>query len=84
MLLPMGFFMGLAFPLGLRAAARHPELVPWLWGVNGAASVLCSVLAMVVALGAGISAAFWAGALCYVAAFAMYALASREPLGNAP
>jgi SAM-dependent methyltransferase len=78
MLLPMGFFMGLPFPLGLRAADKNPALVPWLWGINGAASVLCSVLAMVVALGAGISAAFWSGVLCYCLAFAMYALASRR------
>src|SRR6185312_15800538 len=44
MLLPMGFVMGLPFPLGLRGAAKRSGLVPWLWGVNGAASVLCSVL----------------------------------------
>jgi hypothetical protein len=75
-LLPMGFFMGLPFPLGLRAADARPELVPWLWGVNGAASVLCSVLATVVALGAGISASFWAGVACYVVAFGSYLVAA--------
>ncbi|HEX4337601.1 MAG TPA: hypothetical protein VH062_16925 [Polyangiaceae bacterium] len=78
MLLPMGFFMGLPFPLGLRAAEENPSLVPWLWGINGAASVLCSVLAIVVALGAGISAAFWCGVASYGVAFAMYFLASRR------
>ena len=76
-LLPMGFFMGLPFPLGLSAADENPSLVPWLWGINGAASVLCSVLAIVVALGAGISAAFWCGVVSYSVAFAMYLLASR-------
>jgi hypothetical protein len=78
MLLPMGFFMGLPFPLGLRAAEPNPSLVPWLWGINGAASVLCAVLAMVVALGAGISASFWSGVLCYAIALSMYVLASRR------
>jgi hypothetical protein len=78
LLLPMGFFMGLPFPLGLRAAEPNPSLVPWLWGINGAASVLCSVLAMVVALGAGISASFWSGVLCYGVALSMYVLASRR------
>jgi hypothetical protein len=77
-LLPMGFFMGLPFPLGLAAAESNPKLVPWLWGINGAASVLCSVLAIVVALGAGISAAFWAGVACYAVALAMYALSSHS------
>lgn len=70
-LLPIGFFMGMAFPLGMgRALATAPALAPWLWGVNGAASVCASVLAVVIALGAGISASFWAGTACYVAALA--------------
>ena len=76
-LLPMGFFMGLPFPLGLRAAQTKPDLVPWLWGVNGAASVLCSVLAIVVALSAGISASFWSGVLCYAVALISYLIATR-------
>ncbi|HVU05623.1 MAG TPA: hypothetical protein VHE30_27935 [Polyangiaceae bacterium] len=78
LLLPMGFVMGLPFPIGLGAAKSRPELVPWLWGVNGAASVLCSVLATVVALSLGISASFWAGVLCYAGALTAHALTRRE------
>ena len=77
MLLPMGFVMGLPFPIGLKAASGRSELVPWLWGVNGAASVLCSVLATVVALGAGITASFWAGVVCYVGALLAFVVATR-------
>ena len=69
-LAPLGFFMGMAFPIGMSRALREkPALAPWLWAINGAASVCASVLAVVIALGAGISAAFWVGALCYVVAF---------------
>jgi hypothetical protein len=69
-LVPIGLFMGMAFPIGMRRALRDaPAIAPWLWGVNGAASVCASVLVVVIALGAGISAAFWAGTACYVAAF---------------
>src|SRR3989442_8035991 len=40
LLLPLGFLMGAAFPIGMSAAAvRHARLAPWLWGGNGAASV---------------------------------------------
>ena len=61
-LCPVGFCMGMAFPLGMRLAlGRAPLLAPWFWGVNGAASVCASVLAVVIAIGAGISAAFWTG-----------------------
>ena len=46
-----GLFMGMAFPLGMKLAAReHPALTPWLWGVNGATSVCASVLAVAIAL----------------------------------
>ena len=68
-LMPIGFFMGMAFPIGMRRAlAVVPAIAPWLWGVNGAASVCASVLAVVIALGAGISAAFWVGSICYIVA----------------
>src|SRR5439155_16416018 len=58
----MGVFMGMAFPMGMRLAmASRRELGPWLWGVNGAMSVLASVLAVVIAMALGISASFWTG-----------------------
>ena len=68
-LVPIGFFMGMAFPIGMRRALGDvPSIAPWLWGVNGAASVSASVLVVVISLAAGISAAFWAGTACYVLA----------------
>jgi hypothetical protein len=71
LLAPMGLLMGTAFPLGMRAAARRsPDLTPWLWGVNGATSVLCSVLAVAVSLSLGISWSFFAGVACYALALA--------------
>ena len=51
LLFPVGLLMGMAFPLGMKlAAARAQELTPWLWGLNGAASVLASVLSVCIAL----------------------------------
>ena len=78
-LFPAGFLMGTAFPLGMRVATiRFPTLTPWFWGVNGAASVLSSVLAVVIALTFGISAAFWTGFSSYCAAALAIAVASRS------
>ncbi|HMF58744.1 MAG TPA: hypothetical protein VK595_00150, partial [Vicinamibacterales bacterium] len=71
--------MGMAFPLGMKLAAhRAAALTPWLWGVNGAASVLASVLSVCIALGWSISAAFYAGCVAYLVAVAAFARASRE------
>lgn len=80
-LLPLGFFMGMAFPIGMgRALASAPGLAPWLWAVNGAASVCASVLAVVIALGVGISAAFWAGVACYACALGALLLRGQTPV----
>lgn len=78
-LLPAGFCLGMAFPLGMRLALqRSPSIAPWLWGINGATSVCASVLAVVIAIGAGISAAFWIGALCYLVALVSQSVTSAD------
>ena len=72
-LFPLGFFMGMAFPLGMKAAsARFDALTPWLWGLNGATSVWASVVAFLIVLGSGVAAAFWTGFACYTVALASY------------
>ncbi|MBW2399952.1 MAG: hypothetical protein JRG80_11855 [Deltaproteobacteria bacterium] len=81
LLLPIGFFMGMPFPLSMKAASDSPstrELTPWLWGINGATSVLASVVAIVIAMTWGISAAFWCGLASYVAATVGVFLAIRS------
>ena len=60
------------------ASGRSAALTPWLWGINGATSVFASVLAVVIALAAGISATFWTGAACYVLALASLLWAIRR------
>jgi predicted membrane-bound spermidine synthase len=70
LLAPVGFVLGTAFPLGIRRmAAARAELIPWAWGMNAIASVLGSVLAMVVAINNGFTVTLLAGAACYAAAF---------------
>jgi len=78
-LFPLGFFMGMPFPAGMRLAGKKsPELTPWLWGVNGAMSVCASVISMVIAIGAGISAAYWTGVFCYAVATVALLAARKE------
>ena len=76
LLSPIGFMMGMAFPLGIKAASLVPgaeDLTPWMWGMNGATSVLASILAIVVAMSAGITVSFWTGFVCYlIAATGLY------------
>lgn len=82
-LFPLGLFMGMAFPLGMKlASALSESLTPWLWGINGTTSVCASVLAVVIALSSSISASFWTGFLCYVIAFLAFVWARRHPVSR--
>jgi len=66
---PLGFFMGVPFPGGLTYLEKSvPQLIPWVWGVNGAASVISSVLAALIALSFGFNWVLTIGAGCYLAA----------------
>ena len=74
----LGFFMGMAFPLGMKAASRRDVLLtPWMWGINGATSVCASVAATIIAINWGISSSFWVGVCCYAVAFLGFARAMR-------
>ena len=65
-LAPLGVLMGIPFPKGIMWLERtSPDLIPWAWGVNGAVSVIASVLAALVALSAGFTVVLVAGAACY-------------------
>ncbi|HEY6274530.1 MAG TPA: hypothetical protein VIX19_21300 [Terriglobales bacterium] len=63
-LAPLGFLMGMPFPSGLRKV----ETVEWAWALNAAASVLGSVLAMVIAIHFGLSITLGFAAAAYVIA----------------
>lgn len=71
---PLGFAMGMPFPTGLREVGEWGgAIVPWAWGVNGVASVLGSVSAMLAAKLWGFSTVLLGGAAVYAVAFALLA-----------
>ncbi len=66
---PLGVVLGMPFPLALaRLAATAPAQVPWAWGINGCASVVAALTAVIVALEAGYDAVLWTGAALYLIA----------------
>ena len=42
-----------ANPKRIRTSRRAPRLVPWAWGVNGVASVVAAVLAVLIGMAIG-------------------------------
>lgn len=74
LLIPIGFFMGFPFPLGIRylkEMAMESE-IPWMWGVNGVSSVFGSVLTIVVAISIGFTGALLLSACCYFIIFFIF------------
>jgi hypothetical protein len=87
LLAPLGFVMGMPFPTGLRALAARAEsnlhlsaddnAVEWAWAMNAAASVLGSVLAMVIAIQFGLNVTLACGIAAYL--FALVLLPTLHP-----
>lgn len=63
-LAPLGFLMGMPFPTGLRLV----KTVEWAWALNAAASVLGSVMAMIIAIHFGLTVTLLCAAVAYVLA----------------
>jgi SAM-dependent methyltransferase len=87
LLVPIGLLMGMPFSIGMRTAvaARPDAPTAFLWGINGAMSVVASVLGMVLAIFFGIAVTFWIGFLAYgVACGALWLALRRRGSGAAP
>lgn len=91
LLVPLGFVMGMPFPTGLRALASSPapefpaeqdapdNAVEWAWAMNAAASVLGSVLAMVIAIQFGLTVTLACGAAAYLLALTVMPALPTKP-----
>jgi hypothetical protein len=79
---PLGFFMGMPFPMGLSVMGeRAPALLPWAWGINGCASVISAVLATLLAVHLGFTIVMVLALVLYVAAAAVFAAEGRVEVG---
>jgi hypothetical protein len=90
LLVPLGFVMGMPFPRGLRSLTMLPpkegyrfagedNAVEWAWAMNAAASVLGSVLAMVIAIEFGLTATLVCGAAAYLLALLLLPSLHSQP-----
>jgi hypothetical protein len=84
-LAPPGFLMGIPLPKGMaRLEGRATSLIAWAWGVNGAFSVVTSILAALLALSQGFSAVLALGAACYAGALVTTVSLPPRHLTEAP
>jgi hypothetical protein len=63
---PLAVAMGMPFPLGLRSLhGVDVGFIPWAWAINGCASVVSAVLAVVLAMQFGFTAVILIAATFY-------------------
>ena len=63
---PLAVAMGMPFPLGLRSLhGVDVGFIPWAWAINGCASVVSAVLAVVLAMHFGFTAVILIAAMLY-------------------
>lgn len=70
MILPVGFVLGMPFPVGLMHLSQtSPETIPWAWAMNGYATVIGISVAGFIALNTGFAALIFIALLSYTCGF---------------
>jgi len=77
-LFPVGFCLGIFFPLGLHIVSqKYKETISWAWGLNSGFSVLGSILAIFLAQYYGFNFVIHIALLIYLISVLAYMMLSR-------
>jgi len=81
MIFPLGFFLGMPFPLGILAIANQPRgAIAWAWGMNGLFTVIGGLASVLISLEWGFTFAVTVALVLYaVAMFVFVALRNMVP-----
>ena len=84
LLFPLGFMMGMPFPLGLKLISEmypdevsRTQLTAWVWGINGYLTVIGSAATVFIALFWGFKAALFIGIASYLLGLSAVLLTTR-------
>lgn len=70
MIAPLGFLMGMPFPLGIKILGEKNErLIPWAWGINGCFSVISTMLSILLSSLFGFQVVFILAAGIYLVGY---------------
>lgn len=73
LLFPMGFFLGMPFPLGIERLGRlEPGGIPWAWGMNGFFTVFGGFATLLLAFILGFQNVLFVGLAIYLLAMLMF------------
>jgi hypothetical protein len=82
---PLGFFLGMPFPIGVLAISNRPRgAIAWAWGMNGLFTVAGGLLSVVISIYLGFNAAIAFALVLYALAFGVFpALREHRTIGGA-
>ncbi|MBI5417814.1 hypothetical protein HZA55_07710 [Candidatus Poribacteria bacterium] len=63
---PMGICMGMPLPIAIKLLSDDKTMIPWVWSINGAASVAGSIAAFFIAMNFGFNIVLVLGSIFYV------------------
>jgi hypothetical protein len=77
LIFPLGFLMGMPFPLGIRLVnaqnqGRESGIIPWLWATNSFCSIIASVSAVIMAILFGFKTVILSAVVIYL--FGLFSL----------
>jgi hypothetical protein len=73
MMFPLGFFLGMPFPLGILAISNQPRgAIAWAWGMNGLFTVVGGLLSVVISVLFGFNFAILLALAIYALAFMVF------------
>lgn len=85
LIFPLGFFLGMPFPLGILFLENHPPgAVAWAWGMNGLFTVIGSLVGVVISVVWGFQAALLSAFFLYVGALLVFAKIRWVPTIDVP
>ncbi len=73
LIFPVGFFMGMCFPLGILAIKEQPEgSVAWAWGMNGLFTVVGGIMSVIISIYWGFNNTLLVASLIYILAALLF------------
>ena len=75
---PLGFFLGMPFPLGILLIENHSKgAIAWAWGMNGLFTVIGGILSVLISIYFGFSTTLIFSMLIYMLAYLLYSKMHR-------
>jgi len=74
LMFPLGFFLGMPFPLGILSLEKYPQgAIAWAWGMNGLFTIIGGLVGVVLSIAWGFQVTLLSALFLYIIAFLVFA-----------